>query len=136
MNDGTMYLIAKNIKILFIINLDEGTYEGFSTEHGVFDGNPDQVSRILNDGDHDMIYFTEEGGENAGVHGRNALGQFFTILEGPAYIDETTGLTFSPDGKHLYVAYQKNGILFDVTRVDQLPFQGKTLNVKYHNMAL
>lgn len=135
-NDGTIYLIAKNIQKLFILDLDAGTYQKFSTEHGVFDGNPDQVSRILSDEHHDLIYFTEDGGANAGVHGRNALGDFFTILEGPGYIDETTGLTFSPDEKHLYVAIQKNGILFDVTRKDQLAFQGKTLNVKYHNDAL
>ena len=44
-----------------------------------------------------LIYFTK-GGENAGVHGRNALGQFFTNLEGPAYIDETTVLSFHPMG--------------------------------------
>ena len=135
-NDGTIYLIAKNIKILFILDLDAGTYQKFSTEHGVFDGNPDQVSRILSNEHHDLVYFTEEGGENAGVHGRNALGEFFTILEGPGYVDEITGLTFSPDEKHLYVAIQKNGILFDVTRTDHLAFQGKTLNVKYHNDAL
>jgi hypothetical protein len=44
-----------------------------------------------------LMYFTK-GGDNAGVHGKNALGQFLTNLEGPAYIDETTVLTFHPMG--------------------------------------
>lgn len=54
------------------------------------------------------------------------------MLESPVFEDETTGLAFSPDARHLYVAYQTNGILFDVTRTDGLPFNAKTLNVKYH----
>jgi hypothetical protein len=132
-DDGIMYLISKRIKTLFILDLDAGAYQHFPTAHGIFDGQPDQVSHILCSGEADILYFTEEGGENAGIHGRNALGQFFTILEGPGYQDETTGLSFSPDGLHLYVAYQADGLLFDVTRVDGLPFQGKSLNVKYHN---
>ena len=35
---------------------------------------------------------------------------------------ETTGIAFSPDGKHMYFAYQGDGILFDVTRTDGLTF--------------
>jgi len=132
---GIIYLISKRIKTLFLLNLDIGTYQNFSTVHGLFDGQPDQVSEILNlnDGDSHMLYFTEEGGQYAGIHGRNALGQFFTVLEGPGYATETTGLTFSPDGKHMYFAFQVDGVVFDVTRIDGLPFQGQTLNIKYRN---
>uniref|UniRef100_A0A7S4NFI5 SMP-30/Gluconolactonase/LRE-like region domain-containing protein n=1 Tax=Odontella aurita TaxID=265563 RepID=A0A7S4NFI5_9STRA len=79
------------------------------------------------------MYFTEEGGRDAGVHARDKRGRYYTILESPVYQDETTGLAFSPDGKHMYVAYQKNGILFDLWREDGLPFHGLTLNVKYHH---
>lgn len=68
----------------------------------------------------------------AQVHARNNLGQYYTILESHVYEDETTGLAFSPDSKHLYVAYQETGLLFDITRVDGLPFNARTLNVKYH----
>ena len=42
-------------------------------------------------------------------------------------------LAFSPDGKHMYLAYQKNGLLFDVWRSDGLTFSKKHLNIKYHN---
>ena len=63
----------------------------------------DQVQRILKSGtgqnhENDILYFTEEGGKDAGVHGRGPDGSFFTILEGPSYKDETSGLAFSPDG--------------------------------------
>ena len=64
---------------------------------------------------------------------RDQLGRFFTILESPSLIDETTGLSFSPDGKHMYIAYQENGLLYDVTREDGLAFNAKSLDVKYHN---
>lgn len=66
------------------------------------------------------------------MHARNRHGQYFTILESDVYEDETTGLAFSPDAKHLYFAYQETGILYDITRVDGLPFNARTLNVKYH----
>jgi hypothetical protein len=132
-----MYLVSKRLKTLWVFDLDDLTYESFSTVYGAFDGQPDQVSRILDDTDDDAIlYFTEEGGEYAGIHGRNRYGQFFTILEGPEQSDETVGLAFSPDGIHMMVAYQENGVLFDITRTDGYPFHGRTLDIKYHNSEL
>jgi sugar lactone lactonase YvrE len=89
------------------------------------------MKRIVGDSG-DLLYFTEEGGIDAGIHARDASGRFYTVLESPVYRSETTGLSFSPDGIHLYVAYQDVGYLFDVWREDGLPFQGRTLNVKYH----
>ena len=32
----------------------------------------------------------------------------------------------------MYVAYQDNGILFEITRADGQAFDGGTLDVKYH----
>lgn len=78
----------------------------------------------------------QEGGKNAGIHARDSQGRFFTILESPVYEDESTGLAFSPDGMHLYVAYQRNGVLLDVWRKDKQPFTTKTLNIKYHNTGV
>ena len=118
--------------MMFILNLDDNTYTRQSTRRGVFVGEPDQVKRILDD-DNKRLYFTEDGGQRAGVHGRNSKGQFFTILEARDYAgDETTGLAFSPDGRFLYVAYQWTGLLFEIKRRDGLPFQERSLNVKYH----
>lgn len=48
------------------------------------------------------------------------------------YKGECTGLAFSPDGMHLYIAYQDEGVLLDVFRRDSLPFHAKSLNIKYH----
>ena len=134
-NDGMLYLVAKNIRQLFILDLDAQTYTNTTTQHGVFDGGPDQVKRILvSDDADDILYFTEEGGKLPGVHGRNSAGQFFTILEGD-YNDETTGLSFSPGGMFMYVAFQERGLLFELSREDGLPFHGRTLNINYHNQA-
>mmetsp|Transcript_29855 Transcript_29855/g.45782 ORF Transcript_29855/g.45782 Transcript_29855/m.45782 type:complete len:649 (-) Transcript_29855:1602-3548(-) len=130
---GNLFMVAKKIKRLFILNLDAGTYLNETTQSGIFDGGPDQLQSLEQDG---VYYMTEEGGKDAGVHGRNKDGQFFTILESPQYSDETTGLSFSPDGYHMYVAYQHNGLLFDVTRLDGFPFHGRTLNIKYHTSKI
>uniref|UniRef100_A0A7S1VUV1 SMP-30/Gluconolactonase/LRE-like region domain-containing protein n=1 Tax=Grammatophora oceanica TaxID=210454 RepID=A0A7S1VUV1_9STRA len=102
-----------------------------TTRSGLFDGAPDQVQRIVGS-NQDILYFTEEGGRNKGIHGRNGGGQFFTILESPVYNSETTGLAFSPNGKFMYFAYQEEGVLFQLSREDGLAFDGRTLNVKYH----
>ncbi len=41
------------------------------------------------------------------VHARDQDGNFYTIINGGEYDSETTGLAFSPDNKHMYVAYQR-----------------------------
>jgi len=99
------------------------------------DGAPDQIQRVLGGApaSEEILYSTEEGGRDSGIHGRNPQGQFFTILESPLYQSETTGLAFSPSGKHMYVAYQENDKIFEITRKDGLPFGGRMLDVRYHN---
>jgi hypothetical protein len=96
-HDYELYFVCKKIKQMFVLNLDDGTYTNATTMSGLFDGALDQVQRILPN-DQDVLYFTEEGGQNAGIHGRDALGNYYTILEGPQYIDETTGLAWDPSG--------------------------------------
>ena len=128
---GQMFLVCKNIRQLFTINMDDGTYSNRTTASGLFDGKPDTLQRILGDS-RDLLYFTEEGGVDAGVHARDHLGRFYTILESPVYRDETSGLSFSPDGRFLIVAYQENGLLFQVWRKDGFPFHATYLDVKYH----
>jgi len=130
--DDRLYFVSKRFEKLYVLNLDDGTYSAESTVHGLFDGQPDQIQRILEYDEDEILYFTEEAGQHGGIHGRKSDGEYFTILEGPDYHHETTGLSFSPDGRHMYMAYQVNGLLFDVTRLDQRPFQARTLNVQYH----
>jgi sugar lactone lactonase YvrE len=93
------------------------------------------MQRIIVKDDYSLLYFTEDGNKFVGIHARDRQGQLYTILEGPAfYGDETTGLAFSPDGMHMYFAFQDAGQLFDITRADGLRFDAKTLNIKYHNL--
>jgi len=87
-----LFFVCKKMKQLFILDLDTGTYTNRTSRSGLFDGGPDQVARILGNHTRDILYFTEEGGKDAGIHGRNEAGNFYTILESPLYIDETTGL--------------------------------------------
>jgi hypothetical protein len=125
-----LFFISKVKKMMFILNLDNHSYINTSTKTGLFNGQPDQITRIV--GSNGILYFTEDGGKPAGIHGRDNSGRYFTILEGINMSDETTGLAFSPNKKHMYVAYQDTGILFDITRRDGEPFDGRTLDIKYH----
>lgn len=133
--DNRMYVISKVTRELFIFDLDGNTYSVRSTESGLFDGEPDQVKQVLTH--KDLLFFTEDTGAYAGIHARDSTGKFFTILESSVYDGETAGIGFSPDGKFLYFSYQHavagGGLVFEVWRDDGLPFQAKTLDVRYHN---
>ena len=109
---------------------------------GAFDNQPDQIAALLGNNQHPhgahergdvLLYFCEDGGKNNGVHARDASGSFYTVFCGyPAHTSETTGLAFSPDKRHMYVAFQGDGVLYDIYRLDGHPFGGATLDVKYH----
>jgi len=121
---------------MFILDLSKDTYLNQSTTDApLLHGQPDQIERLFDavNEDKSTLYFTQDGGRYAGISAMNAAGQSFTIAESHVYSDETTGLSFSPDAYHLYLAYQDDGLLFDVTRVDGLPFHMQTLDIKYHN---
>ena len=45
-------------------------------------------------------------------------------------------IAFSPDYKHMYVAFQVDEVLFDVIRKDGRPFTARSLNLRYHNSNL
>jgi secreted PhoX family phosphatase len=135
--NGELFYTTKSGHYLFTISLDNGTFLRTSTKSGVFDSQPDQVARVLNNTDgttDDILYFCEDGGDNCGVHGRDAQGRFFTILNdvGGNFAGETTGLAFSPEGIFMYVAFQVPGHIFEIRRTDGLPFQGQRLDIKYH----
>lgn len=144
-----MFFVSKAQKSLFILDLDGNSYSRFSTKIGMFDGQPDQMKRLIKNGpsnvevsntfsvadaeEEPLLYFCEDGGKKNGVHARDASGWFYTILESISDdIRESSGLAFSPDGKHMYFSFQLKGIIYDVWREDGLPFYGKTLDVHYH----
>ena len=88
--NNLLYITCKKEKFLYIFDLDTNKYVRYSIVHGLFEGEPDQVTRILNSTD-DILYFNEDQGNVSGVHGRNSLGQFFTIMEGTNWTNEVTG---------------------------------------------
>jgi Bacterial protein of unknown function (DUF839) len=72
--DGkSIYFVSKQRQLLFELNLLTGRYMSSSTVSGKFDGQPDQIARILASAKmpkhkDDLLYFTEEGGTS-----RNSL---------------------------------------------------------------
>lgn len=135
--DGMLFTTSKKLKRLMILNLRTMTYTYESTASGAFNEQPDQVARLVRNDDKAILYFCEDGGQGGnspGVFGRSSNGKYFTILRGRfPNADETTGLAFSPDGYHMYVSFQKVGIIYDIRRVDGLPFSGAMLDIKYHS---
>lgn len=157
--DDELFFISKTLKRMFILNLDSETYTVQATRQREACSMVNRIkySKLLHrkrrcsillktgatmQGKASMDFFLHYISCHfltfycfplCSVHGRNNQGQYFTILESHTYSDETTGLAFSPDGKHLYIAYQANGLLFCVTREDGLGFNAQVLNVKYHN---
>jgi len=122
--------ISKKNKELYTLDLAAGTWTSSSTLSGAFDLQPDQLGRII--GDHDMLYFCEDGGADCDIHARDATGQYFTILKGVGYETETTGLAFSPNNKFMYVAFWQDSNIYSIWREDGLPFNGEVAYTKYH----
>jgi hypothetical protein len=149
--DNLLYFVSKKLKRVFRLDLDSNTFFYQSTEEGLFNGQPDQIvfikqnynetytttsndtsDSIMPTTEEPMVYFTEDGGKVAGIHAKDNNGQLYTILESYEYKDEVTGLAFSPDYQYMYVAYQKNGLVFSISRLDGEPFYGASINVKHH----
>jgi hypothetical protein len=130
--DGIMYITSKTLKRLVIVNLATLVYSFESTRHESFVEEPDQIVRIQGD-DSGSLFFCEDGGLSPGLHVRNSTGAFLTILyrDGTQFHskEETTGLAFSPDAKHLYISFQQEGILYAVSRDDNRPFTDEFLGI-------
>jgi hypothetical protein len=127
-----LLFVCKSIRMIYTLQLDDLTWHRSSTVSGLFDGHPDQIQRILQF-PKDLLFFTEEGGRDAGVHARDENARFYTIMESPDYPGETTGLSFSPDGRYMYVAYQDVGRLYCIWRLDGKAFGAEQVDIKYHD---
>ena len=140
-HDSYLYFVCKEVKELFILNLDDMTWTKDSTKSGLFGGQPDQLKRILGGGgtgsgngsNSSLLYFTEDDEQRAGIHARDEKGRYFTIVESIEHVGETTGLALSPNGMYMLFAYQKYGKLFMIWRRDGLPFPAEHLDIKYHS---
>mmetsp|Transcript_34019 Transcript_34019/g.68521 ORF Transcript_34019/g.68521 Transcript_34019/m.68521 type:complete len:158 (-) Transcript_34019:1837-2310(-) len=55
-----LYFVCKLRKEMFILNLDERTYTKSSTTSGAFNGQPDQIVRLVGGDEDSLLYFTEE----------------------------------------------------------------------------
>lgn len=116
---------------------------GTTTTITVSQKQPERNVPSLDNANATLTYFTADGGRRVGVHAtiRTTPGgggsdwqqqhdenEWTTILysEREEY-GESTGLSFSPNGKFMYVAYQDSGLLYEITRTDGHPFHAKTL---------
>lgn len=105
-HDNFLYIACKRERMLYVLDLNSNKYVRYSLQNALFDGEPDQVTRILKD-NKDIMYFNEDLGKVSGIHGRKKNGQMFTVLEGPGWSNEVTGLSFSPSGHRMYFCFQE-----------------------------
>ncbi|KAI2509488.1 Bacterial protein of unknown function (DUF839) [Fragilaria crotonensis] len=116
--DGFLYFVSKVDKTLFILNLAAGIFTKEST-------NQDELTTFAN-----------RTGSYCGIHGRTSAGKYVTIIDNDPnsglLTGETTGLAFSPDGRRMYVSFQKPGVIFEISRTDGYSFGGDFIDVKYH----
>jgi len=92
------------------------TWMQTSALSGAFDIQPDQIGRGL--GDADALYFCEDGGSDSEIHGRDATGKFFTVVQNNGIGDENTDLAFSPDGSQVFAFWREDGSPFDAVVAD------------------
>jgi hypothetical protein len=57
-----LFFVSKRFKTMYVLHLDDLTYTNATTRSGLFDGQADQIQRILGDDSNDLLYFTEDGG--------------------------------------------------------------------------
>jgi hypothetical protein len=100
--DGVLIFVSQFDRHIFFLNLAAGTYQRRNTPFNI--EQPDNLV-ILGDG----LWLCQNGGMQAGVwvrdfdpDGTNAA----QVLYGTDYEVETAGISFSPDGKMMYVSFQ------------------------------
>lgn len=130
---GTMAFVSKTQKQLFFVDLDRYTYTTISTATdvlpggGQFEGQPDHV--IVSSSQSGILILTEDSGPTPGMFAYDGT-QYLSYFESNYDDDEVVGVAFSPDGKYLYAAIQRAGYLFQISRNDGQPFDGRRI-LKY-----
>ena len=68
------------------------------------------------------------------VHGLDLnRDEFYTMVRGDGQNDETSGISWSPDNKHMYVAIQGTSDIYHMWRLDGLAFNDTVAGTVYHS---
>jgi hypothetical protein len=126
--NGKLAFVSKTRKQLFTLNLDLLTYTVVSTATntlpggGRFDAQPDHV--IVTSSTSGVLILTEDGGTTPGMFAYDGS-KYLSYFESNYSGDEIVGIAFSPDRKFLFAAVQSVGLLFQISRDDGKPFDGR-----------
>lgn len=115
--DQIMRFVAKEEHLMVNVDLSDETYCIWSTLQG-FPQGPDNI-RFFDD----VLYMCTDGLTPNALYGYDGNG-FYSIVQEIDYNTETAGVSFSPDGMVLYMAFQDNAV-WQFWRTDGKPF-GKT----------
>ena len=123
---ATLAFVVQGLKQLFLLDLDTMEYKRTGTSMGLMDGEPNEIRYVTGSNNQRLLYMTEseQNTRQAGVHARTDAGVLYTVLEGlgDSHQPLSSGFALSPDGKHMYVAFKLDGLLYDITRDDGLSF--------------
>lgn len=131
-HEGKLYFMSKTTGKMFILNVDNMTYE---VQHigkkfygqGSFGVGYSQGDQNFFGPSRKYMYFTEDGSSTDGVHARYTDGTYMTLFRaikgGIHSWEETVGIALSPNNMNLYAGYQSRGHIFEFSRKDGKPFE-------------
>jgi len=123
--DSLLTFIAKSDKQIFFLDLEDGTYEQWSTMVGGFDKEPDNI-RVLDD----VVYICSDDATPNGVWGYVPGQGAYPIIREMTLGTEAAGLDFTDDGMYMYMNFQTHGT-YVFWREDGLAFNEKNAGIMY-----
>jgi hypothetical protein len=126
--NGMLAFVSKTRRLMYFLDLDAFTYTVVSTATaaltggGSFDAQPDHL--IVTSSLSGVLILTEDGGNTPGVFAYDGS-KYLSYFESNYASDEVTGIAFSPDRMYFFAAVQRAGVLFQISRDDGLPFEGR-----------
>ena len=127
-HEGKLYFMAKKERKMFILDLDQLTYEVEISGKKFYGGGAfsDQPDQVIVGPSRNFLYFTEDGGSSPGVYVRfsddETYSTMFQGIPGRYNDDETVGIALSPDNMRFYAGIQDAGLILEFTRDDGRPF--------------
>ena len=107
-NDGNVYFVSKMLQRLVILNLAEQTYSCVWQYNKWQLCRPTRSSWATHSRRSKSLVFVWRRRRNIGCLWTSGHGRYFTVMEGQTdgRNDESTGLAWSPNAKHMLVTYQ------------------------------
>ncbi len=123
--DSLITFVGKTDKQIFFLDLEDNTYEQYSTMSGSFWQEPDNL-RVLDD----VVYLCSDDDTPNGVWGFVPGKGAYPIIKEITLDTEAAGVDFTDDAMYMYVNFQGHGT-YVFWREDGLAFDDKVADILY-----